>query len=167
MLVRCNSQDISQAIRTEEIGMLASRISARKAVRDTLWNLQRDLGCKGRMVFEGRDMGSRVFPQAGVRFFVTASLEERARRRFLELRASSQDVMLPDVTEKMIQRDHQDASRSLAPLIVPDGAVIIDTTGRRPQDLVEEMMGVVEKAGVLRCWEGSSLHRRTEKGRNR
>jgi cytidylate kinase len=155
MRVRCDFQDVSHAIRTDEIAMLASRISARKPVRDALWSLQRDLGSQGGMVFEGRDMGSRVFPEAGVRFFVTASQEERARRRFQELRASSHEVTLPEVTEKMIQRDQQDASRALAPLMVPDGAVIIDTTARAPQELVEEMLKAIEKAGLLPSWDGS------------
>ncbi len=143
MSVTCGSQDISEALRAEEIGMLASRISARRVVREFLWRIQRDMARPGQMVFEGRDTGSQVFPDADFRFFLTASQEERARRRFLELKERGVGTSLEEVRERMAVRDRQDASRDLAPLKVPHGACVIDTTGLTPEEVVDRVLHVL------------------------
>lgn len=145
MHVRCGDQDISSDIRTEEIGMLASNVSSHRVVRETLWRIQRDLGAQGRMVFEGRDMGTWVFPEAEARFFLTASLEERASRRLKEIREQRKEVTLQEVRMKMAQRDQQDSSRDLAPLKIPDDAVVIDTTDLTPEEVVERMIWAIEQ----------------------
>ncbi len=143
MIVMCGSQDISEALRAEEMGMLASRISAKRVVREFLWRIQRDMARAGQMVFEGRDTGSQVFPDADFRFFLTASQEERARRRFLELQQRGVRASLEEVAERMALRDQQDASRELAPLKVPEGACAIDTTGLTPEEVVDRMLHVL------------------------
>lgn len=144
MSVKCGSQDITEALRAEEIGMLASRISARRVIREYLWRIQRDMARAGQMVFEGRDTGSQVFPEADFRFFLTASREERARRRFLELKGLGVETSLEEVEEKMTLRDQQDASRDLAPLKVPQGGHVIDTTGLTPTEVVDRMLEVIQ-----------------------
>jgi cytidylate kinase len=147
MGIWCAGEEISRAIRTEAIGMVASRISARRVVRECLWKVQRELGDRGRFVFEGRDMGSWVFPDAGHRFFITASLGERARRRHRELQQRQEEVSLEAVREKMAQRDAQDSSRELAPLTVPRGAWVIDTTDLSPEQVMRRMMEVIRVDG--------------------
>lgn len=143
MSVMCGARDISEALRAEEIGMLASRISARRVVREFLWRIQRDMARPGQMVFEGRDTGSQVFPDADFRFFLTASQEERARRRFMELKERGVETSLDEVRERMGLRDQQDASRDLAPLKIPDGAYVIDSTGLTPAEVVDRMLDVL------------------------
>jgi cytidylate kinase len=145
MHVWCGNRDVSKEIRTEEIGMLASQVSARPVVREALWLVQRNLGMQGRMVFEGRDMGTRVFPEAEGRFFLTASLEERASRRLREIGGQCEGFTLQDVKEKMARRDQQDSSRTIAPLRVPDGAVVVDTTDLTPEEVVEEIIRSMNK----------------------
>lgn len=165
MEIRCDGEEISRAIRSEEIGMLASRISARRVVREFLWEIQRRLGARGGLVFEGRDMGSWVFPDAEHRFFVTASLEERARRRHAELLQRGEDVSLDAVMDRMAKRDEQDSARALAPLTVPDGATVIDTTHLAPDAVMERMMDVIQRTssdGEMKRRRGPRVH-----GRNR
>lgn len=144
MRVMCGARDISEALRAEDIGMLASRISARRVVREFLWRIQRDMARPGQMVFEGRDTGSQVFPDADFRFFLTASQEERVRRRFLELKERGVETSLEEVRERMGLRDRQDSSRDLAPLKVPDGAYVIDSTGLTPAEVVDRMLDLVQ-----------------------
>jgi cytidylate kinase len=143
MRVMCGTEDISEALRSEEVGMLASRVSARRVVRESLWRIQRDLARSGRMIFEGRDTGSQVFPDADFRFYLTASLEERARRRFLELAERGVGTSIEEVAKRMELRDRQDATRALAPLKIPEGAHVIDTTGLTPGEVVDRMVEVV------------------------
>lgn len=140
MRVACAGRDVTEKLRGEAMGMVASQVSARAVVRQYLWGLQRDLATKERLVFEGRDMGSQVFPDAPLKFFLTASLQERARRRWTELLEAGHRVTLEHVMEDMCRRDHQDSNRQLAPLTVPDGAVVIDTTGSSIQEVLERMM---------------------------
>lgn len=156
MRVTCAGKDVTDDLRGEAMGMMASRVSAKPVVREYLWALQRGLGERGCLVFEGRDMGTRVFPDAPVRFFLTASLPERARRRWAELHDAGQDVALEKVMEDMARRDEQDTGRQLAPLRVPDGAVVIDTTGVPVEAVLERMVKEV-KARLGEIMEQSCL----------
>lgn len=140
MRVACAGKDVTEKLRGEGMGMVASQVSARAVVRQYLWRLQRDLATRECLVFEGRDMGSQVFPDAPLKFFLTASLQERARRRWTELLQAGHQVTLEQVIKDMCRRDHQDSNRQLAPLRVPDGAVVIDTTGSSIQEVLERMM---------------------------
>lgn len=122
-----NGADISDEIRTPQISMSASAVSARPVVRNYLLKLQRDLGLQRRAVFEGRDMGTVVFPHAEVKFFLDADVNVRAKRRYRELNHGA-DLTFERVKADMVQRDTNDASRVVAPLKAADDAVRLDTT---------------------------------------
>jgi cytidylate kinase len=139
--VFANGEDVSAAIRTEEIGLLTSAISARKPVRDALLAMQRGMGAKGGVILEGRDIGTVVFPDAEVKFFLSASAEERGRRRHLELVARGEQATLEETIAKVIQRDEQDAGREHAPLRQADDAVAIDSTNLS----IEEVLALMER----------------------
>ncbi len=139
--VLLNGEDVSAAIRTPEISMLTSTISAKKPVRDIMLRLQRDLGKDGGVVLEGRDIGTVVFPDADVKFYLSASAEERGRRRYLELKAKGDDVSLEGTIAAVAQRDRQDVQREHAPLRRADDAVDVDSTGFS----IEEVLALMEE----------------------
>ena len=136
--------DISDYIRTPEISMLASAVSAIPIVRDYLLKVQRDIGQKKAAVFEGRDMGTVVFPEADVKFFLDASSKTRALRRYQELEAESSQS-LEEVTKEMQQRDTNDSTRNLAPLKPADDAIRIDSTDLTVQKVVDLMLSHIDK----------------------
>jgi cytidylate kinase len=136
--------DITDQIRTPEISMLASAVSAKPVVRKYLLNLQREMGREGGAVFEGRDMGTVVFPGADVKFFLNASLKIRARRRYLELVSTSSQTLVK-VEQDMQRRDENDSSRSLAPLKPAQDAIIIDSSELSVDKVVERMLSFIEK----------------------
>jgi cytidylate kinase len=122
-------EDVSVAIRTPDISLAASAVSARKPVRAGLLALQRRLGGKGGSVLEGRDIGTVVFPDAEAKFFLTASMDVRVRRRFEELTRAGQKVTLEQTRIEVEKRDKDDASRDLAPMKPADDAEIVDGGG--------------------------------------
>jgi cytidylate kinase len=131
--------DISDEIRTPGITMLASAISARPLVRAYLLDLQRDLGKGKGVVFEGRDMGTVVFPDADLKFFLDASTKTRALRRFRE-QTPGTNQSLADVERDIIRRDENDSTRSLAPLRAAPDAIVIDSTELSIDQVVEKMI---------------------------
>ena len=134
-----NGEDISDRIRTPEITMLASAISARPVVRKFLLDLQKDLGKEKAAVFEGRDMGTVVFPKADVKFFLDASARTRAQRRYAEQKPKSSQSL--DEVERDIQRrDRNDSTRDLAPLKPAADAIVIDSTQMKVDEVVEFMI---------------------------
>ncbi len=143
--VKCllGDEDISAAIRTPEMDMLSSRVSALPEVREAMTDLQRRLAKAGRTVAEGRDMGTVVFPDARYKFYLTASLEVRAGRRYEERVSRGEDVSLMRVMEDLEQRDRQDASRTVAPLRRAKDAVIIDTSGMSLEEVVSSIFDTV------------------------
>lgn len=142
------STDISDQIRTPDITMMASAISARPVVREFLLGMQREIGQEKKVVFEGRDMGTVVFPEAEVKFFLDASPHIRAVRRFNEMKDKS-DQTLEQVEQDIIKRDRNDSSREIAPLKAAEDAVRIDTTSLTLDEVIEKMIQVVagRKAG--------------------
>lgn len=148
--VLANGEDVSEAIRTPEISQLTSRISTRKAVRDILLHEQRRMGRTGNVVLEGRDIGSVVFPDADVKFFLSASAEERGRRRFLELREKGENVTVERTIEEVASRDARDEQREVAPLRMAEDALLIDSTGVSVEDVLARMESIVrEKESLL------------------
>jgi len=135
-----NGEDVSLEIRTPEISLITSRIASRKVVRDILLERQRALGAEGGVVLEGRDIGTVVFPEAEVKFFLSASVTERGRRRFEELRQKGEPVTLEQTIAEVAQRDEQDRSREHAPLRRADDAIEIDSTGRSIEQVLDEMV---------------------------
>jgi cytidylate kinase len=140
--VFANGQDVTVKIRTPEMSLLTSRVSALKPVRDIMLLAQRRMGDKGGVVLEGRDIGTVVFPDADVKFFLSASAEERGRRRYLELVAKGEAVTLDDTIKAVSRRDQQDSERDLAPLRKAEDALDIDSSGRT----IEEVLEVMESA---------------------
>ena len=137
--------DVSGEIRTPEMGLMASAVSKSPSVRARLLTLQRELGRNGGVVMDGRDIGTVVFPDADVKFFLDAGPEERGRRRYLELKAKGMDVDLARITQEIRERDQQDSMRSLAPLRKADDAVLIDSTSLDIGGVLERMLSEIEK----------------------
>jgi CMP/dCMP kinase len=142
--VELEGVDVSDAIRTPDMGMGASQVSAHKPVRDALLDLQRQAGEGGGVVLEGRDIGTVVFPEAEVKLFLTARAEVRARRRFDELRAKGDASVTFEATLADVQRrDEQDSTRAVAPLKQAEGAVLVDSSERGIDDVVAQMAALV------------------------
>ena len=137
--------DVTGEIRTPEMGMMASAVSKSPAVRARLLILQRELGRNGRVVLDGRDIGTVVFPDAEVKFFLDASEEERGRRRYLELKAKGMDVDCARITKEIQDRDRQDSERELAPLKKASDALLIDCTALSIDATIEKMLAVINK----------------------
>jgi cytidylate kinase len=133
-------EDVSEAIRTPEIAMAASRVSAEPEVRRKLTEMQRALGKNGAIVAEGRDMGTIVFPQAAHKFFLDASPEERARRRQRQLLEKGVRVSYDELLAQIKKRDNDDSSRSLAPLQPAADAVVIDSSQMSIDEVVSFML---------------------------
>jgi cytidylate kinase len=144
-LIFCNGKDVTQKIRSPEISLLASDFSKRKGVREALVKMQREMGQGGGVVLEGRDTGTVVFPGADVKFYLDAQPEERARRRFEELEGKGEKVHFDETLKEVIQRDQNDMTRTLSPLRRAEDAVLIDSTHRPAEDVIEEMARVVEE----------------------
>jgi cytidylate kinase len=137
-----NGEEITERIRTPEVSMLASRVSARPVVRAFLLKVQQELGREKAVVFEGRDMGTVVFPEADLKFFLGASEATRAERRFAELQnAGAAD--LEEVVRDLRRRDEQDSTRALAPLKPAEDAIRIDSSDFTVDQVVELMLGHV------------------------
>lgn len=132
--------DISARIRTPEITMLASAVSARPVVRCALFEIQRDMGRAGGLVAEGRDMGTVVFPEADLKFFLDATARQRALRRFVQYGESSQGRRLDQIEQDIRLRDENDSTRDIAPLRPADGAIIIDSTILSAEQVVGLML---------------------------
>jgi cytidylate kinase len=141
--VTLNGQDVTTAIRTPEISDGASRVSALPEVRAALLGLQRRLGADGGVVVEGRDIGTVVFPEAEAKFFLTATADERARRRVAELAAAGKAVDTDKTKAEMLARDARDSTRASAPLRKADDAVEIDSSALGLDDVVARMAEVV------------------------
>lgn len=143
MKVYVDGEDVEERIRTEEVSMTASKISTYAVVREKLLTLQREAGALGGIVAEGRDMGSVVFPYADYKFYLDAQLEERIRRRYRELLDKGISVEYQSVQKDMTARDKQDKQREIAPLKVPEGAVIIDSDNLTIEGVVRELTSFI------------------------
>ena len=135
-----DGRDVTGLIRTPEVSMAASAVSAIPGVRASLLGLQRRMGCRGRAILEGRDIGTVVFPDADVKFFLTANLDERAKRRLAELEASGADAPSFEELKSQIElRDRGDSTRAVAPLKRAQDAIAIDTSPLTLDQVVSEM----------------------------
>ena len=145
MSVFLGGEDVTIAIRDEKIGRDASRFSVRPEVRRALLGLQRSIAKQGNIVAEGRDMGTIVFPEAQVKFFLTADLKERAHRRFRELVDRGEQIEFSVVLSEMRTRDERDRSRFEAPLMPASDSVIIDTAELSPLEVVSVMLTHIDE----------------------
>lgn len=140
-----NGRDVSADIRRNEISMAASNVSAIPAVREFLFELQRSFAKNNHVVMDGRDIGTVVLPHAQVKIFLTASAEERARRRFEELTQKGQQVDYDTLLAEVRQRDYNDSHRAVAPLKQAEDAILADTTGNRMEESIEQILNIIEK----------------------
>jgi cytidylate kinase len=142
--VLLNNVDISGEIRTPEVSMAASKVSSYKAVRDFLLGLQKKIGSEKNAVFEGRDMGTSVFPHADLKFYLTADLKERAKRRFLQAGKKSEQTF-EQVMEDMEKRDYADMNREHSPLKPAEDAFKIDSTDISAEDVKDIILEKAKK----------------------
>ncbi len=141
----CDHEEITEAIRAPEISRLASEISKKKGVREALVEKQREMGREGGTVFEGRDIGTVVFPKADIKFYLYASPEERGKRRFKELLEKGVEVDLNETLKEVIERDRNDMSRDISPLKKAEDAIEIDSTHLSIEEVVEEMYRLISE----------------------
>ncbi len=138
--VYLDSREITNLLRTPEMGMMASKVSVLPIVRAKLTNLQRQIGQHGKIVAEGRDTGTVVFPEAAWKFYLDAGPEERARRRAEQLEQKGVNVDQDEILRQIITRDQNDSTRSIAPLKPADDAIIIDSSSMSADDVVKIMI---------------------------
>lgn len=144
--VMLEGQDVTDAIRTETTGELASRVAAVPAVREALLQRQRDFRQAPGLVADGRDMGTTVFPRAGLKIFLTASAEVRAQRRYKQLKEKGLSVSLSALVHDISQRDARDSARSASPLKPADDAVIVDTSEMDVNRVMQRVQELVDQA---------------------
>ncbi len=143
--VYLDGKDVNSLIRTPEISMMASRVSAIGAVRAFLLEKQRDMARKNNVLMDGRDIGTVVLPNATVKIFLTASAEERAMRRYKELCEKGQSVEYKDVYDDMVKRDYEDSHRAIAPLKPAEDSVIVDTSNKQFDESLELLINTIRK----------------------
>ncbi|MBC8534380.1 (d)CMP kinase [Yeguia hominis] len=137
--------DVTGKIRTPEVSMAASRVSAVPAVRKLLFQLQRDMALKNNVLMDGRDIGTVVLPDAQVKVFLTASPEERARRRCAELQEKGTPAEYETVLQEIRQRDEQDMNREIAPLKAAPDAVLLDTSELSFDEVVDRLVAIIRE----------------------
>lgn len=143
--VSLNGRDVSEEIRTEEVSHASSVISTIPEVRRTLVERQRELGARGSVVLDGRDIGTVVFPNADIKFFLTAQPQERAARRFKDERLRERDVTFEETLTDINARDQRDSTRADSPLAIADNAIVIDSTDLSIEEVAERMLSVIRE----------------------
>lgn len=148
VLVFVNGKSVGELIRTPEMGMLASSVSALAPVREHLTGLQQQMGAAGGIVAEGRDTGTVVFPNAAWKFYLDAQPEVRMKRRAAQLRSQGQEVDEHQLLEQIIQRDKDDSNRALAPLKKAEDALYIDSSDKQADRIIAIMFDYIQKNSV-------------------
>jgi cytidylate kinase len=143
--IHIDGHDVTSEIRTPSIDMASSRISAYREVHEAMVEKQRELARSGGVVMEGRDIGTVVAPDADIKFYLTASVEERARRRYRQMQGWGREADLKDLEEQLRQRDRADSQRDVAPLKPAEDAIVIDTTSLSIEQVLEEMTSHVSQ----------------------
>ena len=138
-------EDVSDAIRTQDISIAASNVSAVPQVRAFLFDQQRDLAKTNHVVMDGRDIGTVVLPHAQVKIFLTASPEERARRRYEELLEKGMEADYEQVLAELKQRDYDDSHRAVAPLVPADDSILVDSTGLTREEALQRLLKTVQE----------------------
>ncbi|MBQ7385856.1 MAG: (d)CMP kinase [Ruminococcus sp.] len=144
-IVLLNGEDVSSLIRTPEVSMSASKVSAVSAVRAFLLDLQRNMAKTQSVIMDGRDIGTVVLPNAEVKIFLTASPEIRAKRRFDELIEKGQDVKYEDVLADVIERDYNDSHREIAPLKPAEDSKLADTSGLTLEESIQLIINIIKE----------------------
>jgi CMP/dCMP kinase len=138
--VKVNGENATGLLKNEVVGRGAAKVAAQKRVREILVAKQQEIGQSGNVVMDGRDIGTHVFPNAEVKFFMDADAEERGKRRYLELKEKNQDVDLENIIAEIKQRDHEDRTRAISPLCPAEDAIKIDTTKFAIEEVIDKVM---------------------------
>ena len=138
-----NGEDVEQEIRQMPVSNFVSPVAAISAVRKEMVHQQQEMGKEKGIVMDGRDIGTVVFPDAALKLFLTASIEERSKRRYLELKAKGLDVDLPSVKKNLQERDHIDSTRADSPLMQAEDAILVDNTNLSEEEQLERVMNLV------------------------
>ncbi|MDR3543771.1 MAG: (d)CMP kinase [Desulfosporosinus sp.] len=145
--VWCDGENVTLAIRSPEISRAVSIVAAYVGVRERLVELQRQEAARGGVVMDGRDIGTQVLPEANLKIFLTATPQERARRRWLEFVKAGKNVRLEEVAQDMQKRDRQDTEREVSPLEPAEDAVILDTTGCSVERMAAKIIALTQEDG--------------------
>lgn len=140
-----NGEDVSDEIRTPSASMMASAVSAKPPVRAFLLEMQRKLARENNVIMDGRDIGTVVLPNATLKFFVTASVSERADRRYRELKEKGMDVNYDDIYKDIETRDYNDSHRDIAPLKPAEDSIIFDTTGNTLEESINKLLTIIKE----------------------
>ena len=159
-----DSQDITEDIRKEKVVKFVSEVSAISSVRQKMVDLQRDIAKEGNYILDGRDAGSVVFPNADYKFYLEASLEERAKRRYKEELSKEVDISFEEVKESIKKRDKYDSNRKDSPLVVPENAIIIDTTNMTIDEVAEEITDIFLNKKTISIFDINSDNLRNREG---
>lgn len=159
-----DSQDITEDIRKEKVVKFVSEVSAISSVRRKMVDLQRDIAKEGNYILDGRDAGSVVFPNADYKFYLEASLEERAKRRYKEELSKEVDISFETVKESIKKRDKYDSNRKDSPLVVPENAIIIDTTNMTIDEVAEEITDIFLNKKTISIFDINSDNLRNREG---
>lgn len=162
--VYLDSQDITEDIRKEKVVKFVSEVSAISSVRRKMVDLQRDIAKEGNYILDGRDAGSVVFPNADYKFYLDASLEERAKRRYKEELSKEVDISFEEVRESIKKRDKYDSNRKDSPLVVPENAIIIDTTNMTIDEVAEEITDIFLNKKKISIFDINSDNLRNREG---
>ncbi len=145
-VILLDGENVKDAIRTPEMSMAASNVSAIKEVREYLFNTQRDIAKQHSVIMDGRDIGTVILPDAEVKIFLTASPEARAKRRYEELKAKGKDVSYEQIFAEMLERDKNDSTRDIAPCVPADDAILLDNSNMTAEETVEAVVRIIKKA---------------------
>lgn len=139
-----NGENVNALIRTEEVSKMTSVVSVFKEVREKLLELQRNVAANNNVIMDGRDIGSNVLPNADVKIYLTASVETRAMRRYKEQVEKGFDVKIEDIEKDIIERDYRDSHREHAPLMIAEGATVLDSSDMTIDEVVEKIIEMVD-----------------------
>ena len=142
-----DGQDITGEIRTPEVSHIVSQVAALGPVREKMVDLQRQMATEGGVLMDGRDIATHVLPDADVKIFLTASIEERAQRRWKEMREKGYDMSLEELQKDIAARDKADSEREISPLVQADDATLLDTTGLSIDGVVARILAMCSEAG--------------------
>ena len=138
--VKVNGENTAGLLKNEIVGRGAAKVAAQKRVREILVAKQKEIGQSGNVVMDGRDIGTQVFPNAELKFFMDADAEERGKRRYLELKEKNMNVDLENIIAEVKRRDHEDKTRSISPLHPAEDAIEVDTTKFTIEEVIDQVM---------------------------
>ena len=140
-----NGENVNGFIRTEEVGKMTSAVSVYAPVREKLTQLQREMAARTDLIMDGRDIGTCVLPEAQVKIYLTASVETRGRRRYLELREKGAACSLEEICRDIEKRDHQDMTREISPLKQAEDAILVDSSEMGIEEVVQRILNIVKE----------------------